>query len=168
MNLDPVTGNLSISNATEAVSGIFYLINTYTGALGSFSLQNNVSITITGFDTTSNTTANSTTETNENNEKDSDEYCLGASSKGLCGFYVFLIIAGVILPLIFILVFVYIKCKKASSSRQDASKVEQDEVEERNNNSRDESVPLDQHNDDIPDANNQEADLMKRGQENQV
>ena len=167
MTLDPVTGNLSISNDAVAVSGIYNLSNIYTGALGTFALQSNVSITITEA-ATPNT---NTTTTNENNEKDSDAYCLDASSKGLCGLYVFLIIAGVIGLVIITLVLAYIKCKRARNSRHNVSKVEQqdaEEVEERNNNSRDESVPLDQQNKGIRGTENQEAVPMKDVQENQV
>ena len=104
LTFDTSTANVSISTPSEIYNGTYTQTNTYTGVLGNtFTLQNNAIISL------SEEVVNSTTN-NEN--KDDDGHCLNASSKGLCAFFIFLIVVGALIPVISIGVFLYCKLKK--------------------------------------------------------
>ena len=165
MSFDPVSANLSLSDP-EVSNATYIISNFYIGSFGNFTLDTSfsISIAVPTVNTTGNTTGN---VTNNNNEED-DDHCLNASSEALCGFFIFLIIAGVLTPIIFVLVLTLIKCKARRNVNNDMTKVDQEQADEGNDEqNNDESAPLG-HQNDPPNTENQEAIEMDRIQDNQV
>ena len=85
---------------------------------------------------------------------------MGASSEGLCGFFVTLIIFGVLAPTIFIAILIYVKFI-APSGPSNMTKLDQEQPDEGNRGNEndndvenDESVGMNQNNQDQPNMDN--------------
>ena len=160
LTFDTSTANVSISNPSEIYNGTYTLTNTYTGVLGNtFTLQNNAIISL------SEEVVNSTTN-NEN--KDDDDHCLNASSKGLCAFFIFLIIVGALIPVIFIGVFLYCKLKKSKNlNKNNMTRVNQSEANEPEYD-QDNNAPIEEQQDDAPNIEIMGMHRITHPQDNKV
>ena len=98
-----------------------------------------------------------------------------SSSEGLCGFFVTLIILGVLAPVIFIAVLIYVKFR-APTGTNDMTKLDQEQPDEGNggnenddNAEGDESVGMNRNNQAQPNMDNGTVQHAEHdGEENQV
>ena len=152
MSIDSSTSTISLSSA-EVSSGDYIVINSLTGVENNFTFDSNVTINIV--------------------LADSDEdYCLGASNQGLCGFFVTIIIFGVLIPVILIALVIYFKFKPEKGSN-DMTKLDQEQPDEgnqdNNNVENDESVQMNQHRMELQNVENGTIQHAEDdGQDNQV
>ena len=131
MTFDSTTASVTLSIPNEESSDTYTITNSYTGVLGStFTLTTNATISIT------------------NATNSDDDYCLKASSEGMCAFFVILIVVGVLAPFIFVFALIYCKYKCKRSRQDDISKIEQEQPGEdiQQNQESDEFFTLGQQN----------------------
>ena len=84
------TGTITVSNTSNIAATTYIVANTYTGILGNITLSTNVSVTLT--EAVTNNTGNNGTNT----ESKDDDYCMNASSQGLCVVFASLFVVGLL------------------------------------------------------------------------
>ena len=141
MAIDSSSATVSLTSP-EVSSGSYTVTNTFVGVAANFTSETNVTINIV--------------QASENE----DDHCLGASSEGLCGFFVTLIILGVLAPVIFIAILIYVKFI-APSGPSNMTKLDQEQPDEGNRGNEndndvenDESVGMNQNNQAQPNMDN--------------
>ena len=162
MTFDSTTASVSLSIPNEESSDTYTITNSYTGVFGStFTLTTNATISLT-----------SATTSLTNGTNSDDDYCLNASSEGLCAFFVILIVAGVVgvvALVIFVSALIYCKYKCKRSRQDDISKIEQEQPGEdiQQNQESDEFFTLGQQNEMVK-AETQRANQDYEVESNQV
>ena len=142
MSFDSATGSISLSSP-EISSGNYTVTNSLTGVAVNFTLDTNVTINIVE--------ASSNDDDQDGDDTDDDDHCLGASSEGLCAFFAILIVAGIIIPIVFVALVVYFKCRPKGDTSgmikiSQAQPAEGNEGNEGNKNfENDESAHMNQH-----------------------
>ena len=135
MSIDSSSATVVLSSP-EVSLGDYIVTSSFTGIAANFTFDTNVTINI---------------------GPPSEDHCLGASSEGLCGFFVTLIIFGIVIPVIFISVLIYIKYKPHEGTN-DMTKLDQEHPDEGNGNDDnaegDESVGMNQNNQAEPNMGN--------------
>ena len=163
MTFDSSTAGISLTSP-EISSGTYTVTNSYTGVVLNFTLDTNVTINIT----------EPVAQTNNGTNNDDDSYCLGASSEGLCAFFVILIIIGVLGPIILIAAFIYfkVKCSRGTTDRTRIDQEQPNELKEgeENNNGLegDESAHMNQNHDVAPNTEIGGAQNIDDVKDNQV
>ena len=144
MTFDSSSATVSLSSP-EASSANYTVTNSLVGVYRNFTFDTNVIISI----------SEESPQTNGD-----DDHCLGASSEGLCGFFVTLIIFGVLAPVIFIAILIYVKFR-APTGTNDMTKLDQEQPDEGNggnenddNAEGDESVGMNRNNQAQPNMDN--------------
>ena len=84
------TGTITVSNTSDIAATTYIVANTYTGIYGNITLSTNVSVTLT--EAVTNNTGNNGTNT----ESKDDDYCMNASSQGLCVVFASLLAVGLL------------------------------------------------------------------------
>ena len=84
------TGTITVSNTSDIAATTYIVANTYTGIYGNITLSTNVSVTLT--EAVTNNTGNNGTNT----ESKDDDYCMNASSQGLCVVFASLLVVGLL------------------------------------------------------------------------
>ena len=142
MTFNSSSATLSLSSP-EVSSANYTVTNSLVGLFSNLTLDTNVIINIT-----------------EVSSQENDEHCMGASSEGLCGFFVTLIIFGVLAPTIFIAILIYVKFF-APSGPSNMTKLDQEQPDEGNRGNEndndvenDESVGMNQNNQAQPNMDN--------------
>ena len=116
LSFDATSVNIAVSSPTSAGSDNYKIANNYTGVLGSFTLDTELTISVVGGSTNNNT---------NNNSNNDEDHCLNASSEALCGVYVAIIVVVPLIVIIAIGALVYCKFKKRS--QEDLSRVNEDD-----------------------------------------
>ena len=155
MSIDSSTGTISLSSA-EVSSGDYIVVNSLTGVANNFTFDSNVTINIIMVES-------------------DDEYCLGASSEGFCAFFVILIILGCIIPIVFVALLIYFKCRPKGDTN-DMTKLDQEQPGEGNegnegdnNLENDENAQMNQHHKALQNVENGTIQHAEDdGQDNQV
>ena len=131
MSFDSSAGTISLTTP-EISSGEYTVVNSLTGVVANITWDTNVTINIV-------------------QKSSDDDHCLGASSEGFCAFFVILIILGCIIPIVFVALLIYFKCRPKGDTN-DMTKLDQEQPGEGNegnegdnNLENDENAQMNQH-----------------------
>ena len=119
MSFNSSTAEITITDPDTVSSDLYTITNTFTSVFGSsFTLTNDLNITVIEVTVPNNTVPNNTVpnntvSNNTNSNSEDDDYCFDTSSEIVCGIIITIIAVVVIVPVIIIGVIIYCRWSKA-------------------------------------------------------